>query len=135
MDKNWEKLLKISPIEPPEQLRRNILARIELKQRQVARTKLALWGGLSLASFILIIPASLYVISEFSRSGFYQYFSLLFSDGGLALIYWKEFSLSLAESVPVLAVTVILLALLVFLESTLLAIKNIKSARAKKLIY
>ncbi len=135
MNTDWEKLLKITPIEPPEQLLRNILARIELKQRQEARTKLALWGGLSLASFISIIPASLYAINEFGRSGFYQYFSLLFSDGGLTLIYWKEFSLSLAESVPVLAVATILSALFVFLESTLLAIKNIRSASAKKLIY
>lgn len=135
MNADWEKFLKITQIEPPERLLRNILAQIELKQRQTARTKLALWGGLSLASFISIIPASLYTISEFSRSGFYQYFSLLFSDGGVALMYWKEFSLSLAESIPVLATAAILLALFVFLESTLLAIKNIRSASAKKLIY
>jgi ABC-type multidrug transport system permease subunit len=125
--KDYERLFKnINRLEPPEFLLGNILTAIEAKKRKTARIRLALFGTFALASLAALFPAIQYFIAEFSQSGFYQYFSLLFSDWNLAITYWNDFVLSLAEALPVLATAAVLSAIFVFLGSLRLAVKQIK---------
>jgi len=127
--KDFEKLFKnLNRLEPPQFLMGNILAAIEIKKRRAARLRLALFGSFALASLTALIPAVQYFIAEISQSGFYQYFSLLFSDWNLVITYWNDFVLSLAEALPVLAITSVLSAVFVFLGSLRLAVNQIKFA-------
>lgn len=121
-----DKFLKITQIEPPEHLCGSILAHIELKKRQAARVKFAILGSLALASFVALLPIAQYALSGFNQSGFYQYFSILFSNRNIAVAYWKEISLSLAESLPVFELTIVLTTVLILFESLKLTFKNAK---------
>lgn len=112
-------------IEPPERLYLGILARIEREKRRIARIRLAFFGIVAGASLASIIPSFQYVMREFAQSGFYEYLSLLFSDSGAVLASWREFALSLAESLPITEITIFLVMVFVFLVSAKLAIKNI----------
>lgn len=112
-------------IEPPEGLYLGILARIEREKRRIAVIRLAFFGVVAVASLAAIIPSFQYVAREFAQSGFYKYLSLLFSDSGAVLASWREFALSLAESLPITEITIFLTTIFVFLVSAKLAIKSI----------
>ena len=114
--------------EPPERLYGNILARIEREKIRAARIRFALLGTTALASVVALIPAYQYAASEFSQSGFSQYLSIVFSDSGIAVVYWKEFALTLAESAPVFGAAVLLSAILALFGSAALTIKNARRA-------
>ena len=112
-------------IEPPERLYLGILARIEREKRRIAVIRLAFFGVVASASLAAIIPSFKYVAREFAQSGFYEYLFLLFSDSDAVLASWREFALSLAESLPITEITIFLVMVFVFLVSAKLAIKNI----------
>ena len=129
MHKEHETFLgQLDVIVPPPELTAVILARVFTEQQRIARIRLALFGFVAVGSLFAFIPVIHYAGGEFSRSGFMDYFTLLFSDGGSVLLYWKEFSLSLVESLPVLSLAAVFATLLVFLESLQLLAKNIRMA-------
>lgn len=126
MKDNYEKFfLNLEQIEPSEKLRGQILARIDFEKRRSARIRLAFFGTVAAASSVAIIPSFQYATGEFSQSGFYEYLSLLFSDSGAVLASWREFTLSLIESLPITEIAIFLAAVFVFLVSAKLAIRNI----------
>ena len=114
-------------IEPPEKLYRDILTRIGREKRRIARIQFALSGITAIISVIALVPAGFYAFREFYQSEFYQYLSAIFSDGGIALAYWKEFLLSLAESAPLLESTILLSLVFVFMVTLKLAAKSAKN--------
>lgn len=117
----------LKQLDPPHRLCGEILARIEAKSRQTAKTRFIALGVISLASVIAMIPAFNYLWQEFFASGFYQYLSVLFLDGNTIFSYWKELALSLAESLPILGLVLFLFTVFVFLGSLKLAVKNTKT--------
>lgn len=123
-------------IEPPERLYLGILARIGREKRRLTLIRLAFFGVVAVASLVAVIPSFQYVAREFAQSGFYEYLFLVFSDSGVVLASWREFALSLAESLPITEITIFLVTIFVFLVSAKLAIKNIhiNSNRKFKLI-
>lgn len=123
---NYKKLFqKLEQMEPSEKLRDGILTRIDFEKRRSAMIRLAFLGTLATASFTAMILFFQDLMREFYQYGFYQYFSLIFSDGSVVMSYWKELTLSLAESAPLIEITILLAMILVFLVSLKLAIKNI----------
>ncbi len=114
--------------EPSERLYGNILMRIEREKIRAARIRFALLGTTALASVIALIPAYQYAASEFAQSGFSQYLSIVFSDSGVALVYWKEFMLALAESAPVFGATILLSVIFTLLGSITLTVKDARRA-------
>ena len=128
MHTGYEKLFKsLTIVDPPKELHHRIVTRIAIIERQTMRIRLALFGIFSIASFGAIVLALQYTLQEFTRSGFYQYFSLLLSDGGTIFVYWKEFAFLLAESLPVFGVILLLSSTVVFLFLLRYATKNIKT--------
>lgn len=126
MKNNFETLLeKMDQIDPPEALRAGILARINRENKNRVRTRLAFFGTLAAVSFAIMILSFQYTAQGFYKSGFYQYFSLIFSDSGVILASWKEFAISLAEIIPIAEITFFLGTILVFLIFIRLALKNI----------
>lgn len=115
-------------VEVPENLSEKIINRIGLVEKRFARTRLVFFGALALASVIAFIPALKYLINDFSNSGFYQYLSLIFSDSEVILASWREFSLSLAESLPFLSIAALFSVIFALLWSLKLTFKNIKIA-------
>ena len=126
MSNNFEKLFnKLEQFEPSEKLRDGILARIDFEKRRSARIRFAALGTVATASFGAMIPSFQYAWRAVFQSGFYEYFSLLFSDSGAVLASWKTFALSLAETIPLVELTIFLIAVFIFLISVRMAIKNI----------
>lgn len=97
-----------SEVETPHGLYAAVLARIVLARQRQARMK-TLWLGIS--SFVCglaFVPALGYAGQELYSSGFYAYTSLLFSDGGFVISAWREVGLSLIESLPSVALLLLL---------------------------
>lgn len=112
-----ELIIKIPEAPAPRALKTRILARISEAAERSMRLHRVLFGVLSFASAALIIPSVLFAIYEFSQSAFASYFSLIFTDGDVALANWKTLLLSLLESAPMVGLTLALAALLALLAS------------------
>jgi hypothetical protein len=129
MKKDYQKLFNtLKTKEPSKELFEGILLRVETEDVRQARTRLGFLGVVSLTSFVALVPAFQYALNGFYQSGFYQYFSLLFSDGATLLPYWKEFAFSLIETLPIVEITAFLIVVLILLESTKSVIKNARTA-------
>jgi len=92
--------------EPPHRLFSAILARVALARRRAARLRLAAFGTTAFVSILLLIPAVEYATNEFYTSGFYDYASLFFDS--LSRGYWREVLYSLTDSLPSLALLVLI---------------------------
>ncbi|MHB9019783.1 MAG: hypothetical protein ACYC3G_02860 [Minisyncoccota bacterium] len=111
-------------IDPPEYLSGRILAKIELHKKRMARVKFFLFEGAGLVSLAIALASFKFAIDDFSQSGFSSYASLIFSDLGMVISYWKDFVMLLAESIPLLWFTAFLASILIMLESIKNALKN-----------
>lgn len=121
MNENLSKLLKQAYNHPESRLSDDIWCALQIEQKNHLKRKTLVYsfvGILSLSGFIFM---SVYLKKEFSSSGFFEYTSLVFSDGNIISLYWKEYLLSLADSIPVAS----LVATLFLLFSMLLSIKKI----------
>lgn len=125
MNDDYRKLFnKLEQFEPSEKLFNDTLARIDFEKRRSVGFRLMFLGVATTASLAVMILSFQYVAREFYQSGFYQYFSLIFSDGAVIMTSWKEFVLSLAETAPIMKIIIFLSAVFAFLVSSKLAIKN-----------
>lgn len=124
---NDHKRISIQNIEPRDGLYTAVIMRIENQKRKEARFRFVYASTAGILALTLFVPVVQYFISELSKSGFYQYLSLISSDGGTALTYWKEFSLSLAESLPVLSITAVLALVFVLLITLKSVIRDSKT--------
>jgi len=113
MSNNLEKAFKaIGELKSSDLLNSKILLRIDQERvkrlnRQVLITRIV--GGLSFISFF---PILINLVSQMQNSGFWNYLSLLFTDTGVVMTYWKSFSMSLVEATPIFSLTLILICLL-----------------------
>ena len=107
----------LGQIDPPKRLSKIILTQIAIKEKHAMLVRLCFAVAASAVSFVAMIPAFMYMFAEFYQSNFYTYVLLLFSDGSTTLLYWKEFVLSLAESLPLVGITLVLTTIFVFLGS------------------
>jgi hypothetical protein len=109
MEDKYKKLLgSINLVEPPKGLENRIINSIKAEEKRAKRFKAWIFGSISLASFVLSLRAIVYLVESMKETGFGQYLSLLFSENGAALVYWKEITLSLAESLPVVGLVAFL---------------------------
>lgn len=114
----------------PRRLYEAVLVRIAALERRAARTRALLFGALSVLSLVALVPTLQYAGEQFYASGFYDYASLLFSDTSLALTYWREFALSLLESLPSLALLLLIPIVVVLLWSLTRAAQTARVAFA-----
>ena len=99
-----EKLTKIfqkAKYEPSPILASTVWDAIIARDKRVIRFKLWIFSFMGFASLLGLVPVFKILLNDLTQSGFYEYFSLIFSDGGSMLAYWKELFLSLAESLPI----------------------------------
>jgi len=117
VEKNLHKLFQEAEYCPESRLSENIFNTIEHKSTQI--TKLKRFGYLSLS--VLSLSGSVLsiksLIEQSSKLGFYDYLSLAFSDSGVIATYWKEYVLSLADSLPIASLVISCLLLFVLFIS------------------
>lgn len=107
--------------EPDASLAENVWRTIILRNKHTVQLKLWAFAATGIASLIGLVPAFKILSNDLAQSGFYEYFSLIFSNGGSILFYWKELVFSLAESLPTMSI--ILTLSLIFI--LILSLKNL----------
>jgi hypothetical protein len=125
--------IKLEYINPPAELANQIMVRIKNEQQRHARITFAYTSTISVVSAFFTYTIVTNLAQEFTQSGFYDYLSLMFSNGSNALTYWKEFTLTLAESFPAFGVIIFLSVGLATVISTRSAFNNSKVMFSKKL--
>lgn len=103
MEKNLQKLFKQSLYQPESRLSDDIWRVIENKNIKISKYKKFGYLGVSILSLSGSVFSIKTLIEQSSRFGFYDYLSLAFSDGGVIATYWKEYILTLANSLPVVS--------------------------------
>jgi ABC-type phosphate/phosphonate transport system permease subunit len=117
----------MAKIELPEGIFERIMTRIRTERRILTfKRRLAILSVGFVGSSTAFIPAFKLLHSNLVESGFLQFFSLLFSDFGIITGYWKEFSMSLLETLPAASLAIFLAVVFVFLGSLKFLAKDIK---------
>ena len=129
MTQNWDKLFShYQAPNPSYDLLGKIMTRISEERRLlILKRRLVVFLAGLLGSIILFIPALKGLISGFSQSGFFQYFSLLFSDAEIITTYWQNYALSLLETLPVMNLILFLAIIFAILELLKLLAKDVKN--------
>jgi len=110
------------------QLLGKILDKIAEEKRKAAILKLIYSSLGVVASGICFVIVGNFFRSELSASGFVEYLHILFSDSGVAFLYWKDFMLFALEFFPVTAATTFLLDIVAFLGLSRVMIQSTKLA-------
>lgn len=112
----------------PDGLRKKILISIQREEIKRARVFIVTALVIGLSSITGMIFAFKYAITALTQSGFYRYASLVFSDFDIVLISWKDFILSLTESILLIGLTIALTTILLLLFSIRILVKNSKQS-------
>ena len=109
--------LAIEDIDPPKNLELKILQKIETVIERKNRNRKIIGFSFFSLSIVSCIGLIVYTVRAFEQSGFSAYSSLLFSDSKLVLANFGQFALSLIDSLPFFAITMMLASVLVILVS------------------
>jgi len=90
-------------------------------------------GIVSVLSLVGIVYVFESVALSMERSGFFDYFSLLFMGDAAVVSYWKELGFSLFESIPAFSVAALLGGVTIFFWTGLRAVRNVKSLVGPKI--
>jgi hypothetical protein len=103
MRKDYEKLFSnIATPEPPAELLGHVTRRIQKERRRLEnRWRWILLSVTAAGTLAALVPVLALLKTAFDESGFWQYFSLLFSDFDVVMASWQNFSASLLESLPI----------------------------------
>ncbi len=94
--------------EPPAELVKNILLRIEREEHRRLAMNTAAFGAVLLGSLVLAGYGWMAAAGEASRSGLLSFISLFLSDFSVATANLSDFMLSVVESFPVFPVALFL---------------------------
>ena len=108
---------KIGEIRSPDFLVSKILTRINQERVKTIKFRAIILRTVGLVSFAALFPAVVGLVAQLQASGFWNYLSLLFTDTGAVAVYWREFSLSILEALPLFGLTLIItLVLAIFIS-------------------
>lgn len=113
-------------IEPPNGLLEKIMKRIHREERILVFKRTALFSVTFIASVVGLYPALKMLISDFSQSGFFNFFSLMFSDFSVVTTYWQSFVMILLQTLPAVSLALFLAVLLTLFQSAVYLTKNVK---------
>ncbi len=126
MQKYWHSFIK--EVEAPRGLYASVLESTRLAKLHAARVSMILFSSMALISGAALVPAISYVLREFYASGFYDYLSLLISDHNVVFSSWQTFSLLLLESLPSLAILILLVCVVAFIWSASRVPRSVRSS-------
>lgn len=108
MRKDYEKLFThLTPPEPPAGLFDRIILAIK-REQELRNTKRLVFGFLALLFISLTtVPFSWTLIAgQIQDSGILQFIEVALSDIGAFFASWQDFSLAIAESLPVMSIAI-----------------------------
>ena len=118
MDENKHFISDTHPIKPPKRLFWVIIERLKLeKNLKIFKEKFSIFLAALIISIILVATAIFIFNSELAGSESGSLFSLLFSDTGIVLSYYKNFVLAILESMPVTSIIFSLAAIVLVMIS------------------
>jgi len=106
-------------------LAKNIWNTLAIREKRIARLKFFAFSFIGFISLIGLVPAFIALFDDFAQSGFYEYLSLIFSNNGAIVSYWKELAFSLGESLPVMSLIISFSLIFIFFLSLRYAMKQI----------
>ena len=124
MDISYEKALRtLQPVNPDPAFVEATVVRLEAYQTRQHNKRLVTFSVLTIASFGAMIPSFMYAVAGFTRTGFYEYFQLVFTDSTVVFSNWQIFAKSLTETFPVVEVLLFssILVLFVFAVRTMIS--------------
>ena len=127
MENNLSKLMKNAYTEPESRLSSDIWRSIQIKQAKSLKIQSLVYGIAGILSLGGFVFMSISVVKEFVASGFFQYVSVAFGSNGLFMVYWKEYLLSLADSLPVASLGTMLFLLVSMLVSFRKVVRQFKN--------
>jgi len=108
MRKDYEKLFThLTPPDPPAGLFNRII--FAIKQEQELRNTKRLVFGFFVLLIISLTAAPFsweFFRGQMAESGVFQFISIAINDIGTFLAFWQDFSLAIAESLPIMGMTV-----------------------------
>lgn len=116
-------------VNPPAGLLEKILKHIHREERILVLRKIIVFSVLFAGSLIGLIPSFRILSADLSQSGFFSFFSLIFSDFSAVMGYWQNFGMILLESLPAVSLALFLAILITFLQSLKSLTKNIKNIK------
>jgi len=129
MQDKLTKVFQKAKYEEDFNLSQNIWLAIMKREKHNMRIKLWIFTLAGIASLAGLVPAFKILSGDLVQSGFYEYFSLIFSDSGSVLSAWREFMFSLIESLPILSVIFTLSLVFVFFLSLRYMMKQIDKSQ------
>jgi|SRR6185437_16193129 len=99
-------------MEKEQDLTQKILLCIEERERRVLKAKAGVFAMLLAASLFIAAYGVLDMVHTASRSGFFSFASLFFSDFSAATANFSDLMFSFAESFPVFSVILLLTGIL-----------------------
>lgn len=125
--KTYKDLLNLIENEPSKDLFNKIILRIKKEEKIfIIKKRLLIVSAVLFLSSVAFIFSAITTHTEFIKSGFFDFFSLMFSDFNTIIAYWQNFSMSLLESLPVVSVIIFLFTLIIFISSLKAFSKDIK---------
>jgi len=123
MDENKHFIPEMNPNKPPKRLFWVIIERLKLeKNLRIFKEKFSIFLAILVISVVLVAAAIFIFNSELAESESGSLFSLLFSDTGIILSYYKYFVLAVLESMPILPIIFFLATLFLFMISLRFAV-------------
>lgn len=125
--KNYQELFASFelPSHSPELLGR-VMEKIEQKEHMALKRKLIFHSVFSVLSMAGLVLSWQWLQNNLASTGFWHFFSLLFSDSQVILAYWQNFALALIETLPVTALLLLSAVTLICLTFLKRLIKDLK---------
>jgi hypothetical protein len=120
-----------SLLQPSTDLAERVAQRISRYERRRAASRLGFGVVATLASCAALVPTVGLFWRELSNSAFISYLTLAWTDSGAVFSAWREFSLLLMESLPVLSLALVLASILALIGSLRAGITSARSFAAR----
>jgi hypothetical protein len=117
-------------IEPSKKLESSILSKIKIEETKRTVYKIVFSFGAFIISISTGIIFAINIIKDASQSGLSDYLSLIFSDGSAIISFWQSYMMSIAESLPIIPIAILVASIWIFvwsLNTILVTFKNSRS--------
>lgn len=118
-------------LDPPANLRKDIMEAVFLAERSYARRQFAVFGIIfSLLLAALTVPLGIHAVSAIAQSGFARYLFLLFSDTAVVLSSFADYVGVLLESLPAIEIASVLAAAMLAVWFAAIALRDMGTVRS-----
>ena len=117
MRQDLKTILSTNNLSPRQDLEADIIRVVYAQNAR--RIIVRFWASVvvGVASIAGLVPAVANMSAKLTQSGFYEYLTLAFSNGGIISKYGSDLAIALGESIPGVSITVFLIVVVVFLWS------------------